>query len=85
MYVLSYSPQTCKCCNCPATRPKKEPRVSDRDISGLMDVGSYMSEARSWSDTSLCVVDDGQYMAAVFALGKGRLPVIGGIGFRWAH
>ena len=44
-----------------------------------------MSEARSWSDTSLCVVDGGQDMAAVFALGKGRLPVIGGTDVRLAH
>jgi len=79
------TPQAYKACACPASRPRKKPRAQDRDISGLMDVGSYMSEARSWSDTSLCVVDDGQYMAAVFALGKGRLPVIGGIDVRLAH
>ena len=53
------TPQAYKACACPASRPKKKPRAQDRDISGLMDVGSYMSEARSWSDTSLCVVDDG--------------------------
>ena len=67
------------------SRPNKGPRGSDRDSSVLMGGGTYMSEARSWSDTSLCVVDDGQYMAAVFALGKGRLPVIGGIDVRLAH
>ena len=48
----------------PASRPKKEPRVSSRDINGLMDEGAYMSEARSWSD-------DGQNMVTVFAPGRG--------------
>jgi len=39
-----------------------------QDISGLMDGGAFMSEARSWSDTPLCVVDSGQDMA-IFPLG----------------
>ena len=57
---------------------KKEPGVSDRDISGLVDGGSYMSEARSWSDIPPCAADGGQGMAAVFSPGeKGRLPVMG--------
>ena len=66
-------------CACPASRQEKKPGVRDgrRDISGLMDGGSYMSEARSWCDTSPCVVDGRQDMAAVFILGKGRWPVIG--------
>ena len=43
-----------------------------------MDMGgSYMSEARSWSNTSLFVVDGGLDVAAAFALEKGRWPVIG--------
>ena len=33
-----------------------------------MDGGAFMSEARSWSDTPLCVVDGGQDMA-IFPLG----------------
>lgn len=32
-------PQAYKFHACSASRPKKEPRVSNRDISGLMDVG----------------------------------------------
>ena len=36
-----------------------------------------MSEPKSWCDTSPCVVDGTQDMAAVFALGKGRWTVIG--------
>ena len=39
-----------KACACPASRPKKKPGVSDKDINGLMDGGAYTSEARSWSN-----------------------------------
>ena len=31
---------------CPASRWKKEPIISNRDISGLMDGGTFMSRAR---------------------------------------
>ena len=37
----------------------KEPGVSNRDINGLTDMGSYMSEVRSWSNTPPCVADGG--------------------------
>ena len=37
-----------KACTCSALRQKKEPRVSNTDIHGLMDGGAYMAEARSW-------------------------------------
>ena len=51
-----------------------------------MDVGSYRSEARSWSDTPPGAEDSRQDMAAVFTPGgKGRLPVIGAIDIRLAH
>ena len=66
-------PQAYKPCACPASRLKKEPRVSNRDINGLMDEGTYTSEAKSWSN-------EGQDKMIVFAPGKegkkGRLPVI---------
>ena len=52
---------------CPNSRPKKEPGVCNRDISGLMDMGSYKSEAKSWSNTPLCTTDGGQDMVAVLA------------------
>ena len=78
--------QACKPCTCPSLGLKKEPGVRDRDVSGLMDGGSYMSEARCWSDTSLCRADDWQDRAASLApKGRGRLPVIGGIDGRLAH
>ena len=70
----------------PASRLKKEPRDSNRDISDLLDKGSYTPEARSWSNTSLCVADSKQDMAADFATrGRRRLPFIGGINVRLAH
>ena len=57
-----------------ASRPKKVPRDSNRDISGLTDGGSYVSEARSWSDTSVCVVNSRQRKAGIFpSRRKGRL------------
>ena len=45
----------------------QEPRVSKRDIHGLMDEGTYMSEARSWNNIPPCAVDGGQDMVTVFA------------------
>lgn len=35
-----------KACTCLTLRPKKEPRVSDRDINALMDGEAYVFEAR---------------------------------------
>ena len=49
--VQGCMPQACKPCTCPASKLKKEPWGSDRDVNCLMDGGSYTSEARSWSDT----------------------------------
>ena len=37
LQVLGCTLQACKPRTCPALRPKKEPRVSDRDVNGLMD------------------------------------------------
>ena len=62
----------------PVSRPKKEPRVSGRDIDGLLDGGAYTSVARSWRDTPPCTAHGGQDMMEVFApRGEERLPVIG--------
>ena len=54
----------------PISRLKKKSRVSNRDVSGLMDAGSYMCEARSWSDTPPCVVDSRRDVATVSATGE---------------
>lgn len=35
--LLGCTPQACKAYTCPDSRPKKQPRVSDRAINGLMD------------------------------------------------
>ena len=40
--LLGCTLQACKACICPVSRPKKEPGVSNRDISGLMDRGNLM-------------------------------------------
>ena len=51
--LLGFTPQGRQTCACPASRLKKEPGVGNRDISGLMNGGTYMSEAGSWSNTPL--------------------------------
>lgn len=44
---------------CPASRLKKQPRVNNRDISGLMNQGAHTSEVRSWSNTPPCAAEYG--------------------------
>ena len=39
--MLGCTPQAGKPCSCLALRPNKQPGDSDRDISGLLDRGSY--------------------------------------------
>ena len=51
--------KACKPCTCPASKPKKEPRVGKRDISSVTDEGPYRSEERSWSDTPRCGANSG--------------------------
>ena len=83
--VLGCTPQTCKACTCPASRPKKKP-VSNRDMSGFMHGGSYTSESRSWGDTPPCVADCGRDVVAVLAPGgRRRLPVVGEADVRLAR
>lgn len=41
-WLLGYTPQAYKPHSCSALRPKKEPRVSNRDINGLSGKGSYI-------------------------------------------
>lgn len=62
-------PQAYKLSACLASRPKKEDRVSRREINSLMDGEAYLSEeARSWSSAPLCtLVYRQQDLAAVFA------------------
>ena len=65
-------------------KTKKEPGVSDRDVS-LMEGGAYTSEARS-RVTPLCEANSERDMVAVFTPeGKGRLLVTGEIDIRWAQ
>ena len=79
--VLGCTLQVCKLCTFPASRLKREPRVSDRDMNGLLDRGSYKTEAKGPGATPHC--DSRQDMAANFATcGRRRLPFIGGIDVR---
>ena len=65
--VLGCTLQAYKACTCPASTPKKKSGVSNRDINGLMDEGSYMSEVRPWRTPR--VAEGGQDLVAVFAPG----------------
>ena len=59
--LLDCTPQACKPCTYPASRPKKEPVVSNRATNGLMDGGAYTSEASSWSNTLYTSKDQNNY------------------------
>ena len=82
---LGRTSQAYKACACPASRLKKDPRVSNRNTSGLRMGVAHMSEARSRSNNPPCAADSGQNRAVVFTpRGRGRLPVIGGTDIRLA-
>lgn len=70
----------------PSLRLKKEPRISDRDINGLTDRGSYTSEVRSWRGIPPHAADCRQDTAAIFTVdgGVGGGRVIEGIDIRLA-
>lgn len=87
MTLMGSTPQVHKPCVCPASRPKKEPRVSDRYINGLMD-----REDLTCLEQGPGVTPHWVQPMLVRALnrsslprGKGRLPVIGGTDIRLAH
>ena len=54
------TPQACKPCRCPVSRPKKEPRDRDRDIQGLLNKGFE-------NGLLLYVADSGQDKAEILA------------------
>ena len=81
--MLGCTLKALKPCACPASRPKKKPWVSDRDISGLVDGSAYKW---SWSRTPPCAADSRQDMQADFAPGgRGRWPLTWAIDIKWAH
>jgi len=55
--VLGCNPQAHKPSSCPATRPKKEPKGSNRDISDLVERESYKSKAKGPGGTLLQTED----------------------------
>ena len=84
--LLGRTPQACKPCSCPALWPKKEPGYSNRDISGVLDRGSYASEAKGPGATPpWCTAYGRQDMAAVFTTRGRRLPFVRVIDVRWAN
>lgn len=84
--VQAYTPQAYKAHACPASRLKRNPRVNKGNISGLIDGGIYLSEARSRRDILPCVVHSRQDVVVVFTFqGWGLLSVMGGTNFRWAY
>ena len=60
----------CKACLL-SFKTKKETGVSNRDITSLMDGGTYTSEARSWSDTPPWAAVSRQDKTAVYARAQG--------------
>ena len=64
---------------------KTQERVSDRDISGLMDGGAYLSEARFWSNTPPCAGDGGLDMVAGFPPREGEIANYGEIDLWLVH
>ena len=80
--VLGCIPQAYEACTCPVLRPKKDPGVSNRDISGLMDRGKL---TRLKQHPTVCG-DGGQDTVAVLTPGgKKRLPILRGNYVRLAH
>lgn len=67
---------------CPPSRLERQPGVSNRDIKGLMDEESDMSEIRSQSDSPPCA-ENCEKVITVFALGERE--AIGGTDVRQAH
>ena len=47
-YMLGCTLWVCEAWSLPASRLKKEPRGSNRDINGLMDSGSHISKLPWW-------------------------------------
>ena len=70
---------------CPASRLKKEPRVSNRDINGLVNGRAYMSEVRSWMTSHNVQKMGGRTWHRLHSKGKGKLPGIGKIGIRLVY
>ena len=82
--MLGCTPQACKACSCPDTRPKKEPKGSSRDIDGLVGRESYKSEAKGPGAT-LLQPEDRTQPAISTTQGRRRLPFIGDIDIRLVH
>ena len=72
--LLGCTPQACRPCNCPAVRPKEEPRESPRDRQNLLGRDSYQSEAKGPGATPPSGLAD--HRSASLPTGVGGLPFI---------
>ena len=73
--MLGYTLRALKPCACPASRPKKKPWVSDRDISGFNGWVSLQVVLEQHS--TLCGADSGKTCRQILLLeagGDGHLP-----------
>ena len=83
--VVGLYPQANKIYSCPASRLKKIPGVSNRDISGLMDRGASMSEASSRSEILTCVARGrAGHSSALFSPGSGETTSYKEFDIMWA-
>ena len=87
LQVLGCTLQACKpCTTWPALRPNKEPRVSDRDVNGLMDREILHVWSKVLEQPPTAAADVRQGMVAVFASAeRRRFTVTVGIDVRLAH
>jgi hypothetical protein len=83
--VLGSTPQTCKACACPASRPKKEPGVSKGVINGLMDGGAYMSEQGLAETPHHVCKATGRTWQQSAPRGEGEITSYRGTDVRWVH
>ena len=76
--MLGCTPQACKPYSYPASRPKKEPGDSDRDVNGLLGKGPYTSSAKGPGVT--CPLwKASKTWQPLCSWGRSQLPFIGGV------
>lgn len=85
-WLLGCIPQACKPCSCPASRLKREPGHSDRDIIGLLDKETL----HIWSKVleqhpTVCGRRQTGRGSSPPSSGNKRLPFIGGVDVRLAY
>ena len=85
LVVLGWTPQDYKAHTCSASRQRREARVSNRDVGGLMDRGAYPHEVRSWSVPQGVKQSAGRTWRQSLLLGEKEITSSEEIYFSWAH